>query len=151
METGEQEWLNPVIESWAIALTETDLENNTSELVAFVQELMIITHQICGETLPDHDAMQLIGALLPSFSHAFQRAAQYETQAKVIYITHQLDEVRMTFEKLDQRKSDFIAVAAHELRTPLTLLDGYASMLRESLEQRNANQVEMGLVCLCFC
>ncbi|HQN44188.1 MAG TPA: hypothetical protein PLA25_08640, partial [Anaerolineaceae bacterium] len=64
METGEQEWLNPVIESWAIALTETDLENNTSELVAFVQELMIITHQICGETLPDHDAMQLIGALL---------------------------------------------------------------------------------------
>jgi len=146
LETGEQEWLNPVIENWAIALTETDLENNTSELVAFVQELLLITHQICGESLPDHDAMHLMGALLPSFSHAFQRAAQYETQAKVIYITHQLDEVRMTLEKLDQRKSDFIAVAAHELRSPLTLLDGYASMLRESLEQRHANQVEVGLL-----
>jgi len=119
---------------------------NLSELVIFVQELMMTTYRVCGEALSEDEAMRLFGALLPSFSHAFQRSAQYETQAKVIYITHQLDEVRLTLEQLDKRKSDFIAVAAHELRTPLTLLDGYASMLRESLEQRKASQVEMGLL-----
>jgi signal transduction histidine kinase len=146
LDTGEQAWLNPVLENWAIALTETDLENNLSELVIFVQELMMTTYRVCGEALSEDEAMRLFGALLPSFSHAFQRSAQYETQAKVIYITHQLDEVRLTLEQLDKRKSDFIAVAAHELRTPLTLLDGYASMLRESLEQRKASQVEMGLL-----
>ncbi len=34
-------------------------------------------------------------------------------------------------DKLDQLKSDFIAIASHELRTPLGLILGYASLLQE--------------------
>jgi signal transduction histidine kinase len=36
--------------------------------------------------------------------------------------------------RVDQIKSDFIAIASHELRTPLGLILGYASMLREDLK-----------------
>ena len=35
--------------------------------------------------------------------------------------------------KLEQRKSQFIALASHELRTPLNLISGYSSLLRSSL------------------
>jgi signal transduction histidine kinase len=37
--------------------------------------------------------------------------------------------------KLEQRKSQFIALVSHELRTPLNLITGYAMLLRNSLEQ----------------
>jgi signal transduction histidine kinase len=36
--------------------------------------------------------------------------------------------------RVDQIKSDFIAIASHELRTPLGLILGYAAMLREDLK-----------------
>jgi len=45
--------------------------------------------------------------------------------------------------KLDQLKSDFIAVASHELRTPLALILGYASFLKESLTGVNREQVDI--------
>ncbi len=37
--------------------------------------------------------------------------------------------------KLEQRKSQFIALASHELRTPLNLVSGYSTLLRDALEQ----------------
>jgi|GEM_PF-241893 len=39
--------------------------------------------------------------------------------------------------KLEQRKSQFIALASHELRTPLSLISGYATLLRSSLSDCN--------------
>ncbi|HTP09584.1 MAG TPA: GAF domain-containing protein, partial [Anaerolineae bacterium] len=36
--------------------------------------------------------------------------------------------------RVDQIKSDFIAIASHELRTPLGLILGYAAMLKEDLQ-----------------
>jgi len=38
--------------------------------------------------------------------------------------------------KLEQRKSQFIALVSHELRTPLNLITGYLSLLRASLSTR---------------
>lgn len=37
--------------------------------------------------------------------------------------------------QLEQRKSQFIALASHELRTPLNLVSGYATLLRAYLEE----------------
>jgi signal transduction histidine kinase len=42
--------------------------------------------------------------------------------------------------RVDQIKSDFIAIASHELRTPLGLILGYAAMLKEDL--RNPDTAE---------
>jgi signal transduction histidine kinase len=42
--------------------------------------------------------------------------------------------------RVDQIKSDFIAIASHELRTPLGLILGYASMLKEDLKNPDTAQ-----------
>lgn len=39
--------------------------------------------------------------------------------------------------KLEQRKSQFIALASHELRTPLNLVSGYTALLRATLPEAN--------------
>lgn len=138
IETGDPAWLDSVLVIWASSLTESDLEGGISNLTEFVKELMTLTFDICRETLDAAQALKLMAALVPAFSHSFQRLSQYEIETKVSYISNQLANVRQTLEKLDRSKSDFIAVAAHELKTPLTLVDGYAAMLRELLEQRSA-------------
>jgi signal transduction histidine kinase len=38
-------------------------------------------------------------------------------------------------ERVDRSKSAFISVAAHELKTPITLIEGYASMMDDLMEQ----------------
>ena len=42
--------------------------------------------------------------------------------------------------RVDQIKSDFIAIASHELRTPLGLILGYAAMLKEDLKNPDTSQ-----------
>jgi signal transduction histidine kinase len=134
VETGDPSWLDPILQIWATSLTESELENSWSNLTIFLRDLLNLSFEICRETLPDNQALSLIGILLPVFSHASQRIAQYEMESKIAYISNQLTQVRQTLERLDRSKSDFIAVAAHELKTPLTLIEGYAAILRETME-----------------
>jgi signal transduction histidine kinase len=134
VETGAPAWLDSILGEWSTSLTQTDLEGSASSLTSLLKELLLMTYNTTRETLPDDQSLDVMGALLPCFSYAFERAAQYEMQAKVTYLTEQLDQVKQSLEKLDRSKSDFIAVAAHELKTPLTLIDGYASMLHENME-----------------
>jgi signal transduction histidine kinase len=47
--------------------------------------------------------------------------------------------------RVDQIKSNFIAIASHELRTPLGLILGYAAMLKEDVSSDAAEQVDVVL------
>ncbi len=47
--------------------------------------------------------------------------------------------------KLEQLKSDFIAIASHELRTPLSLILGYATLLRHQFEETVGEQLDVVL------
>ncbi len=127
--------LDSLLGEWSKSLTQTDLEGSNSGLISLIEELSTATFKSCREELTETQALELTGALLPYFNFAFSRAAQFEMEVKVAYLIQQLDQVKQSLEKLDRSKSDFIAVAAHELKTPLTLIDGYATMLRENLEQ----------------
>jgi signal transduction histidine kinase len=51
--------------------------------------------------------------------------------------------LRRQLEQLNRSKANFVAVAAHELKTPLTLLEGYADMMREMLEEATAAPDQM--------
>ena len=74
-------------------------------------------------------------------AYAFEKAAFFEMQVRVAYVSNQLKQVQPTLERLDRSKSDFIAVAAHELKTPLTLIEGYTAMLRESRDHSGMTAV----------
>ena len=146
VETGDPAWLDSILTEWSKSLTQSDLEGSSSSLTSLIKELSLLTFATVRENLPDQAALDLTGVLLPCFSYAFERAAQFEMEVKVNYLTEKLDEVTQSLEKLDRSKSDFIAVAAHELRTPLTLIDGYASMLKENLEQAGIPPYQVILV-----
>jgi signal transduction histidine kinase len=145
--TGDPAWLDSILSLWSTSMTLTDLESGESSLTAFIKEIMLQTHQLCRESLPTDQAMELTSAMIPAFAYAFERAAFYEMQARVSYISKQLEKAQQTLEKLDRSKSDFIAVAAHELKTPLTLIEGYTAMLREICEQsRSLTPLEIDLL-----
>jgi signal transduction histidine kinase len=146
VETGDPAWLDSILTEWSKSLTQSDLEGAKSSLTSLIKELSLLTFGTVRENLPDQAALDLTGVLLPCFSYAFERAAQFEMEVKVNYLTEKLEEVTQALEKLDRSKSDFIAVAAHELRTPLTLIDGYASMLKENLEQAGIPPYQVILV-----
>lgn len=146
VETGDNAWLDGIIQEWGSSLTQTDLEENKSSLTPFIKEMMLQTNQVCPETLGSEEALDLISTLIPCFAYAFEKAAYCEMQVRVSYVSNQLKQVQGTLERLDRSKSDFIAVAAHELKTPLTLVEGYAAMLRESRERDKAPQFEIDLM-----
>jgi signal transduction histidine kinase len=146
VETGDPIWLDPLLESWASSLTQSDLEGGQSNLSSFISELSQVSLSVARENLQETQALDLIEELLPCFSYAFEKISQHEIQTRMSHLTNQLADFQQTIEQLDRRKSDFIAVAAHELKTPLTLIEGYATMLRETTEQANPKANELLLL-----
>lgn len=146
IDTGDTAWLDSILSVWATSLTESDLEGGRSNMAQFIREIMVQTNQVCRETLDGDQALDLIAALVPGFAYAFEKAAYFEMQARVSYISNQLRQAQTTLERLDRSKSDFIAVAAHELKTPLTLIEGYTAMLREARDPKLMTSLEAELL-----
>ena len=146
VETGDTSWLDPLLDVWAGSLTQTDLESGQSSLNQFIKAIMNQTIQVCRETLDSQQALDLIAMLAPCFAYCFEKAAYFEMQVRISYVSNQLKQVQSTLEKLDRSKSDFIAVAAHELKTPLTLIEGYTAMLREARDPKTVNPIETELI-----
>ena len=126
--TGDPSWMNDILDRWAYARTVTEIESQEVSLAPILSRVMTITHQIASEILDDHDAVELLGAVIPIYTYAVQYTTRLETKVHIEHITSELDDARINLEKLDKCKSDFISVAAHELKTPLTLIDGYTSI-----------------------
>lgn len=146
LETGDPAWLDSILSLWSTSMTQTDLESGQSNLSRFIKEIMLLTYQVCRETLGCEQALDLTSALVPGFAYAFEKAAYYEMQARVAYVSNQLKQVQLTLERLDRSKSDFIAVAAHELKTPLTLIEGYTAMLRDSRRHEDQPPAEIEML-----
>jgi signal transduction histidine kinase len=146
VDTGDTAWLDPLLSLWSTSLTQTDLETGQSNMTQFIREIMLQTNQVCRETLDSEKALDVISAVVPCFAHAFEKAAYFEMQVRVAYISNQLQQAQQNLERLDRSKSDFIAVAAHELKTPLTLIEGYTAMLRESRDSQSISPMELELL-----
>jgi len=131
--TGDPSWLTKVLDSWAAARTESELEQQEASLSPLLGMILMTTHEVVSELLDEKDGLELMGTYLPLYTHAFEHTTQRETKLHIEHVSRELDDARITLERLDKSKSDFIAVAAHELKTPLTLIEGYAAMLRDQL------------------
>lgn len=146
LELDDPACLDSILTLWAQSLTETDLRTGQSSLSALLRELLLQTSLVCREVLPGPEAFALQSALLPAFTHAFEKAAYFESEVRVEYVSNRLKEAQSALERLDRSKSDFISVAAHELRTPLTLIEGYSTMLRDIHDHKGTDTFEVDLL-----
>lgn len=138
IESGNPEWLNGLLDEWINSRTETDVESRENSLTPILEQLLLLSYEVFCEALEESEALHLLGAILPIYTHALAYTRQRETLQYVDRISMQLGEARLALERLDKSKSDFIAIAAHELKTPLTLIEGYTAMLREQLADSNS-------------
>ena len=132
LQTGDPAWLDSIILDWVNANTQTDLAEGQKSATQLLNVLFTLTNEVAGESLKKGDALELILAVQLDFLYALDKVARLEMENRVAYFTGEIASVRQKLEQLDRSKSNFISVAAHELKTPLTLIEGYASMMRES-------------------
>jgi len=88
-----------------------------------------------SETEDSRQSLQAFGELLPIFAHANEFIAKRETELYAKHMAGELQKATDELERLDQSKSDFIAVAAHELKTPLTLIEGMLQCCEKCFRQ----------------
>lgn len=134
--------MDPVLYDWSAAPTQSDLREGEKNISAVLNRMLMITFELAREDLTEQDAMELMGAVLPVFTFSLEKAARYEMETRVSFISNELSGVQNKLERLDRSKSNFISVAAHELKTPLTLIEGYTTMMRESTENEQSGQLD---------
>lgn len=133
LESGDAAWLDPLLQDWTRTRTETDLAEGESSVTTLLRQIVLLTQDVARENLDDPHALELISALLPIYLHCIERAAAYESESRIAYLSSELEKMNRVVERLDKSKSDFVAVAAHEFKTPLTLIEGYTAMIGELL------------------
>lgn len=139
IQTGEACILIPVLEKWVETRTQTDLQNKATPLSVVLDTIQQAMFEVSSELLTERENLTLLGSLLPVFAFARNYITSKETDLQINHISNELNNTRMTLERLDKTKSDFISIAAHELKTPLTLIDGYSAMLQEKLKENQTN------------
>jgi signal transduction histidine kinase len=127
--------LDPILTEWVGTRTETELENPEGSLMPVLSQIQITTFNVAEKNLTNEETIETFNVLMPIFTHGMEFAFTEETRLHVQHITSELEKTRAVLEKLEKSKSDFISVAAHELKTPLTLIEGYVSMLKDTLPQ----------------
>lgn len=70
--TGDPSWMDKVLDGWADARTVTEIENQNVSLAPLLSQIMMTTHEVASEILDDHDAMVLLGAILPLYTYTVQ-------------------------------------------------------------------------------
>jgi signal transduction histidine kinase len=131
VESGDPEWVKPILIDWAASRTETDMDTEEITLSPVLKTIFSELVSVARNEQADGDVVSLVEGLIPVMYYSYEQVAQHETLVRVGYLTAKLEAVQNRLEKLDRSKSDFIAVAAHELKTPLTLIEGYSAMLRD--------------------
>jgi signal transduction histidine kinase len=142
VETGDPAWVDPVLYDWSTAPTQSDLREGEKNISAVLNRMLMITFEMAREDLTGQDTIELMGAILPVLTFSLEKAARYEMETHVAFISNELSGVQKKLERLDRSKSNFISVAAHELRTPLTLIEGYTTMICDITENEQSDQLE---------
>jgi signal transduction histidine kinase len=140
--TGDPAWLDPILLDWAKSSTETELEDEPYHVSYLINRMMALTIQVSRETLTKQEALDLLAAVIPIYTYGLEVVARYEMETRVAHISSEMEKVQKRMERVDRSKSAFISVAAHELKTPITLIEGYASMMDDLMQQGKGTNLE---------
>ncbi len=141
--TGDPSWLDPILYDWANTPTESDLAEGQQNLSTLISRADALTFEVAKEILESAEAIELLSATSAIYSYALSKAAHFESDTRVTYVTNELDSIQKKLEQLDKTKSNFISVAAHELKTPLTLIEGYTAMMSDMLGRENQTAIQL--------
>lgn len=140
--TGDTAWLDPILYDWGHSPTETNLEEGEYYVSFVINRMIALTMEVVRENLNTEEALEVLGAVIPIFTHSLSVVVRYEMETRVAHISNELGTVQVKLQELDRNKSNFISVAAHELKTPLTLIEGYTSMMVDVVENSEHPQIE---------
>lgn len=139
--TGDSAWMDSILLDWAKSSTETDLEEEPYQISFLINRMIALTIQVARESLTKQQALDLLAAVVPIYTYGLGVVARYEMETRVAHFTSEMEKVQKRMERVDKSKSAFISVAAHELKTPITLIEGYASMMDDLLQQGTATSL----------
>ena len=128
VESGDPGEINPFLDSFFLTKEPDEIERYPEE----INLLFRAVFECSRREYPGEKANRIIAELFPVQAYAFQ----YVYRQGIQELLNHMNQEQAALEKLDKSKSDFISIAAHELKTPLTLLEGYTSMMRDILEQK---------------
>jgi signal transduction histidine kinase len=140
--SGDTAWLDPILYDWAHSPTETNLDEGGYHVSFLMNRLIDLTIEVARQNLTKTQALDVLAAVIPIYTHSLGVVSRYEMEARVAHISTELGKVQEKLQRLDRSKSNFISVAAHELKTPLTLIEGYTSMMADQAAQSGQNQNE---------
>lgn len=140
--TGQTAWLDPILYDWGRAPTETNLESGDYYVSFVINRMIALTIEVAKEQLSKKDALDLLSAIVPIYTHSLSVVVRYEMETRVAHISNELNQVQDKLQRLDDNKSNFISVAAHELKTPLTLIEGYTTMMVDMVEASGQSQID---------
>jgi signal transduction histidine kinase len=140
--TGDPAWMDPILLDWAKSSTETELEEEPYHVSYLINRMIALTIQVSRETLKKQEALDLLAAVIPIYTYGLEVVARYEMETRVAHISSEMEKVQKRMERVDRSKSAFISVAAHELKTPITLIEGYASMMDDLMQQGKATNLD---------
>lgn len=140
--TGDPAWMDPILLDWAKSSTETELEEEPYHVSYLINRMIALTIQVSRETLTKQEALDLLAAVIPIYTYGLEVVARYEMETRVAHISSEMEKVQKRMERVDRSKSAFISVAAHELKTPITLIEGYASMMDDLMQQGRATSLD---------
>ncbi len=141
--TGDPSWMDPLLYDWANAPTESDLAEGKHNLATLLSRANALTFEVAKENLDPLDAIELVSATSAIYSYCLSKAASFEADKRVSYVTNELNSIQHKLEQLDKTKSNFISVAAHELKTPLTLIEGYTAMMSDFIPNENGTASQL--------
>ncbi|CAG1005869.1 partial Alkaline phosphatase synthesis sensor protein PhoR, partial [Anaerolineales bacterium] len=126
---------------WGHSPTESNLDEGAYEVSFILNRMTGLTIQVARENLGETDALELLAAVIPVFTHSLSVVVRYEMETRVAHISSELNQTQEKLQQLDRNKSKFISVAAHELKTPLTLIEGYTTMMVDMAEQPDQSSI----------
>jgi len=140
--TNDPAWMDSLLLDWAKSSTETDLEEGLYQVTFIINRIIALTIHVVHENLSKQQALDLLEAVIPIYTYCLGVVARYEMETRVAHISSEMEKVQKQMERVDKSKSAFISVAAHELKTPITLIDGYASMMEDMLQEGKSIPLE---------
>ncbi len=140
--TGDTAWLESILLDWAKSSTETDLHQGLYQVTYIFNRMISLTIQVASENLSKQQALDMLQAVIPVYTYGLGVVARYEMETRVAHISNEMEKIQYQMARVDKSKSAFISVAAHELKTPITLIDGYASMMEDMMQEGNAASLD---------